>query len=1005
MEVSRRNFLKAAAVGTGISLAGYGFNVPSVQAAVSGFKLDKAEEYTSICTFCACGCGMVGYVKDGKMINLEGDSDHIVNEGGLCSKGASMSVIPNSEGRVLKPKYRAPKSDSWVEISWEEALDKITEKIKNVRDENWIATEEDNGKTYKVNRCDALSFVGGAQVHNEECYLMTKMTRMLGVSFLEHQARLCHSSTVPALTAAFGRGAMTNTWQDLKNAKVILIEGSNAAENHPMSAKWIMRAKDKGATIIHVDPRYTRTSKLADIHAQIRPGTDIAFLGAIINYIIENKEYDEDFLLTHTNAALLVSDDYDFDEGLFSGYDEESHSYDKKKWSYKLDANGKPLKGKLTDKNSVMSKMAEFYKRYDMKTASSITGIPEDEIRQIAEVMVKNRPGTVMYALGMTQHTVGVQNIRSFTVMQFLLGNVGKPGSGINALRGEPNVQGSTDFAVLFNYFPGYLNTPNHKQQTLNQWTADSGTFRRKFMVNLMKSWFGKNASAGNDYCYPLMPKINTHQNYSIYRIFETALEKKMKFMYIMGQNPLVTSPNLNIVQAGLEKLEMLVVADPFETETACFWQSREGVDPKTIDTEVILLPAASFLEKEGTLINSSRLVQWRNAGLKPLGEAKPDIEIIDLMFQKLREKYASSNAEKDKVFKLADWNYPADRRSDAVLREINGYNTKTGELLNGIGEIKDDGSTSTGCWVYAGVYAGGVNQTLRKDYKEDNGNLGIFPKFAWTWPGNIHILYNRASCDKNGRPYDENNKLIWWDSAKGKWDGYDIPDVPSAKEGPNTANGQKPFRMSAEGLGRLFGGYYKDPEAAGTLPRDVSYVTSDGPFPEFYEPVESPTENILHKDVATNPCLIYPRVEGFQEIGDKKEFPYVLCTSAVSEHWCSGTYTRNVPWLNELMKETYIEMPVSLANSLGIKNGDKVVVSSAREKDGIEVKAMVTNRIHTLNINNEECTVVWMPYNWGFKGLSSAASTNLLTIDAGDPNTWIQETKACLVNVRKAGA
>ena len=1006
MEVSRRTLLKTTAAGAGLSLAGFGFNIPSVKAAVNGFKLDDANEYTSICTFCACGCGMVGYVnKDGKMINLEGNSDHIVNEGGLCSKGASMSVIPNSDGRNLKPKYRAPKSDKWVEITWDEALDKITSKIKQVRDDNWIAQEVENGVTYNVNRCDAIGFVGGAQVHNEECYLIAKMTRMLGVSFLEHQARLCHSSTVPALTAAFGRGAMTNTWQDLKNAKAILIEGSNAAENHPMSAKWIMRAKAQGAVVIHVDPRFTRTSKLADIHAQIRPGTDIAFLGAIINYILETESYDKDYLLTHTNAALLVSPEYDFNDGLFAGYDEEKHAYNKKKWAYQLDGSGKPIVATLTHPDSVMMKMREFYKRYDLQTASSITGIPADDIKKIAEVMINNRPGTVMYALGMTQHTVGVQNIRSFTVMQFLLGNVGKPGSGINALRGEPNVQGSTDFAVLFNYFPGYLNTPNHRQQTLDEWTKDSGTFRRKFMVNLMKSWFGENATAENDFCYPLMPKINANKNYSIYRIFETALEKEMKFLYIMGQNPLVTSPNLNIVQAGLEKLEMLVVADPFETETSCFWQKREGVDPSTIDTEVILLPAASFLEKEGTLINSSRLVQWRYAGLKPVGEAKPDIEIIDLMFQKLREKYASSTEAKDQVFKLANWNYPADNRSDSVLREINGYNHKTGALLNGIGEIQADGSTSTGCWVYAGVYANGENQTLRDDYKTDPGELGIFPKFAWTWPGNIHILYNRASCDKNGKPYDEKNKLIWWDENAKKWTGYDIPDVPTATDGPNTANGQKPFRMSGEGLGRLFGGTYADPDATSTLPRDVSYVTSDGPFPEFYEPVESPTKNILHENVASNPCLIYPRVKGFQEIGDKKDFPYVLCTSAVSEHWCSGTYTRNVPWLNELVKETFIEMPHKLAEKLGVKNGDRVIVKSAREQDGIEVKAMVTNRIHTLNINGEETTVVWMPYNWGFKGLSHAASTNLLTIDAGDPNTWIQETKACLVNVTKAGA
>lgn len=1003
MEVSRRSFLKATAVGAGLSLAGYGFNVPEVQAAVNGWKLENANEYTSICTFCACGCGMVGYIKDGKMINLEGNSDHIVNEGGLCSKGASMSVIPNSDNRVKTPKYRAPKSDKWVDITWDEAFEKIASKIKQVRDDNWIDKETENGTTYDVNRCDAISFVGAAQVHNEECYLVTKMARLLGVSYLEHQARLCHSSTVPALTGAFGRGAMTNTWQDLKNAKVILIEGSNAAENHPMSAKWMMRAKDNGAIIIHVDPRFTRTSKLADHFLQIRPGTDIAFLGAIINYILENNLYDEEFIKLHTNAYNLVSPDYDFDEGLFSGYDEEKHSYDKSKWGYQLDANGKPKKSQtLNSKDTVMSHLREFYKRYTFETSSSITGIPAEDIKKVADILAKNKPATIMYALGMTQHTVGVQNIRSFTVLQLLLGNVGKPGTGINALRGEPNVQGSTDFAVLFNYYPGYLNTPNHKEQSLNDWTKASGTFKKKFMVNLMKSWFGDNATPENDFCYPLLPKMNANTNYSIYRIFETALEKEMKFLYIMGQNPLVTSPNLNIVQAGLEKLEMLVVADPFETETAAFWQKREDVDPANIDTEVILLPAASFLEKEGTLINSSRLVQWRYKELPPVGEAKPDIEILDTLFNKIREKYANSTEQKDKILQLAQWNYPADSRSDAVLQEINGYDIKTGKHLNSIAEIKDDGSTSTGCWVYAGVYANGENQTLRQDHKTDPGDLGIFPNFAWTWPGNIHILYNRASCDVNGKPFKDTKPLVWWDEKKQIWDGYDRPDVPNAKSGPNTPDGQKPFRMNGEGVGRLFAAYYKDMDNS-ELPRDISYVTSDGPFPEFYEPVESPTKNILHENVASNPCLVYPRVEGFQPIGDKKDFPYVLCTSAVSEHWCSGAYTRNVPWLNELMKETYIEMPVKLAEKINVKNGDRVAVSSAR--GNIEVKVMVTNRINTLNINGEETTVVWMPYNWGFKGLSTAASTNLLTIDAGDPNTWIQETKACLVNVKKAGA
>lgn len=796
---------------------------------------------------------------------------------------------------------------------------------------------------------------------------------------------------------------MTNNWTDLKNAKVILIEGSNAAENHPMSMKWVMRAKDQGATVIHVDPRYTRTSKIADIYVQIRPGTDIAFLNSIVRYILEEKLYDEDYVKTHTNAMHLVNKDFSFDEGLFSGYSEEERKYDNSSWSYQMDEDGFPLKANSLDApGTVFSKMKEFYSRYTFEVASDISGVPVEKIKLVADTFINNSPGTIMYALGMTQHTVGVQNIRCFGVVQLLLGNVGKPGTGINALRGEPNVQGSTDFALLFNYLPGYLSTPNHRQQTLEDWTKGSGTFRAKFLVNLLKSWFGENATKENDYGYSWLPKNNAGTNYSIYRIFEEAIEDRMKFLYIMGQNPLVTSPNLNLVHEALTKLDMLVVADLFMTETASFWE-KPGVDPSTIDTEVIFLPAASFLEKEGTLSNSGRLVQWRYTGIKPVGDAKSDLEMIDLIFNKMRDLYKDSKLPKDQVLKNVIWDYPQENKAmaDAVLKEINGYNLKTGELLKGIGEIQDDGSTSTGNWVYAEVYANNENLSKRKGMEDPSG-LGVFPNFAWAWPGNIRILYNRASCDANGKPYNDEKKLVWWDKAEGKWTGYDNPDVPAATDGPDTPNGQKPFRMAGEGVGRLIANLYKDPDLTTEgLPRDSSTVPADGPISEFYEPVESPTTNILHPKVQINPCLKYPRLETKQPIGTKEEFPYVLFTSSISEHWCAGSVTRNIPWLNELVKETYIEMPEKLAKNLNVKNGDMVKVSSARGE--VEVKVMVTHRLKTMTINNEEVIMVWMPYNWGFKGLSTAASTNLLTIDAGDPNTWIQETKACLVDIKKA--
>lgn len=769
-----------------------------------------------------------------------------------------------------------------------------------------------------------------------------------------------------------------------------------------MSMRWLMKAKEKGAIVIHVDPRFTRTSKIADIYACIRPGTDIAFLNSIINYIIQNKHYDAPYVLAHTNALYLMRDDFEFNEGVFSGYSEEEFKYNNASWGYQLDpVTNKPLKASsLDDPRCVFAKLKKFNKRYTFETASDITGIPVDKIKLIADTLVRHRPGTIMYALGMTQHTVGVQNIRSFGVLQQLLGNMGKPGGGVNALRGEPNVQGSTDMALLFNYLPGYITYPNSNQPTLKDWTKGSGTFRAKFFVNLLKAWFGDKATAENDFGYGWLPKKNHKENYSIFRIFDTALEGKMKMLYVMGQNPMVTNPNLNLVHDALSKLDMLVVADPFMIETASFWE-KPGCDPKKINTEVVFLPAASFLEKEGTKSNSGRLVQWCYTKIKPVGESKSDLEMGDLIFRKVRSLYAGSTAEKDQIFKRAVWNYPKNNMYEAVLQEINGKNFKTGELVKGIGELQPDGSTSSGNWVYAGVYAGGKNLSKRKDNKTDPSGLGMYPGFAWSWPGNMKILYNRASCDANGRPFSNSKALVWWDETQKKWVGHDTPDVPNVSDGPDTLNGQKPFRMTGEGVSRLIASVYKDPDlqAAG-LPRDASGTPGDGPLPEFYEPVESPTENKLHPAVSVNPCLKYPRIKSKQPVGNKKEFPFVLTTSGIAEHWCCGSFTRNVPWLNELVPETYIEIPEKLAQEKKIRNGDKVKIWSARGE--VVVPAMVTKRMQPLTVNNEEVFVVWMPYSWGFKGLSQAASTNLITIDAGDPNTWIQESKACLVNLTK---
>lgn len=795
---------------------------------------------------------------------------------------------------------------------------------------------------------------------------------------------------------------MTNHWLDLQNAKVFLIQGSNAAENHVMSMKWVRKAQEKGAIIIHVDPRYNRTSAVADIYARIRPGSDIAFLNAIINYILVNKLYDEKYVTLHTNALMLANEAFGFDDGHFTGFDEAGHKYDMATWGYELDpATKKPRKtASLDDPKCVFSRLKEFFSRYTMEVGSNVSGVPVEMIKKIADTLVANRPGTIMYALGMTQHTTGVQNIRSYGILQLLLGNIGKAGGGVNALRGEPNVQGACDMAVLNGYLPGYLNYPNAADTTLAEWTKNNGTFRAKFLVNNLKAWFGDAATKENDFGYNWLPRRGK-KDYSVLGMIESAYRGEMKLLYVMGQNPMVTNPNLNVTYAGLEKLEMLVVQDLWETETAAFWH-RPGVDSKSIKTEVIVLPAAYFMEKDGTITGSGRLVQWRYKAIEPPGQAKSDLWILNELFKRVRNEYANSAEEKDQIFKRTVWNYPDKEMSEAVLKEIGGFNFTTGQPVNGIADLQPDGTTSSGSWIYAGVFKGGKNLTKRRDNKTDPSGLGMYPNFAWTWPGNMKVLYNRASCDEKGQPFDKDRALIWWDEAQKKWVGVDTPDVPVPTDGPDTPNGQRAFRMNGEGVGRLIAAAYKDPDPKiADMPRDSSYTPKDGPLPEFYEPVESPTQNALHPNVQTNPILKYPRVKGKQPIGNAQDFPYVLMTSSVAEHWCAGSTTRNVPWLNELFPEPVVELPQKLATQLGIKDGDLTRVWSARGE--VTVKAVVTRRMQPQIINGKEVMTVWMPYNWGFKGLSTGPSTNVLTIDAVDPNAGTQETKACLVNLAPA--
>jgi formate dehydrogenase major subunit len=463
---------------------------------------------------------------------------------------------------------------------------------------------------------------------------------------------------------------MTNHWADMQHCKTILVEGSNVAENHPMAFKWIRKAQDAGAVLIHVDPRFTRTSAGADIYARIRPGADPAFLNTVINYILEHRLYDEEYLKDHTNALMLGDADFAFKDGLFSGYDEEKHAYDTKTWGYDLGADGKPrVATSLDDPRCIFTRLKTFCCRYTLEVGERITGIPAAQIQQIADQMAKHRPCTILYALGMTQHTTAVQGIRGFTILQLLLGNIGKPGGGVNALRGEPNVQGACDMGVLNNYLPGYLNNLDHTVATLDTYTQKNGTLRRKFVINLLKAFYGEYAKPENDFGYAWLPKRSAKKDYTSFGIFENALAGEVKMLWVVGQNPAVSSPNLRLVFDALASLDMLVVQEIWETETAAFWK-RPGVDPKSIDTEVLLLPAAFFMEKQGSIANSGGMAQWRYKTVNAPGQAKTDGEMVDMVFRRVRDLVAGSTEPRDVLIQKAFWQYGA---AEDLLREING--------------------------------------------------------------------------------------------------------------------------------------------------------------------------------------------------------------------------------------------------------------------------------------------------------------------------------------------
>jgi formate dehydrogenase major subunit len=800
---------------------------------------------------------------------------------------------------------------------------------------------------------------------------------------------------------------MTNHWIDIKNADAIMIMGSNAAENHPISFKWVTKAMEDGAKLISVDPRFTRTSSKADLFAQIRPGTDIPFTNGLIRYAIENELYNDEYVKVHTNALCKIKSDFEFDDvtGLFSGYDSSGRKYDKSTWQYQLDADNNNVKAdSLDDPECVFAILKNHVARYTPEKISSITGVTVEKFNEIAAAYcatgARDKVGTIMYAMGWTQHTTGVQNIRAFAILQLLLGNMGLAGGGVNALRGESNVQGSTDHCILYHILPGYLACPTETQSDLDTYIAAKAPATinpgkstnwwqhyKKYMVSLLKDYYGENATADNDFAYSYLPK-RTGDNSHI-ALFESMNKGTIKGMIAMGQNPAVGGPNADFEIEALGKLDWMIVADLWETETAAFWK-RPGVDPKDIDTEVFLLPAAASVEKEGSITNSGRWSQWRYKAIDPPGEARSDLWILWKLGDMLKKFHRFSLNSADDPIKHLDWDYSNTKGNEEVeegvnvheaARRINGYfledtdDGQKGELVPKFTMLTDDGKTSSANWLYCASYTEDGNMAARRDIT-DTGNdvsgIGLYSNFSWCWPVNRRIIYNRASCDAAGNPWNEDKKVIWYDG-----EGFVGGDVRDSGNDPTFGA----FIMKPEGLGRIFG-----------------MGRADGPLPEHYEPMETPlATNPIGTSHLNNPCVtIWPG----SVFNDRTKYPYVATTYRMVEHWQAGAMTRNLPWLAELVPDMFVEISETLAADIGVVTGEMVRVYN--ERGSISCFVLVTNRIKTLTIEGKACETIGIPWHFGYEGLATGDSANVLTPHVGDPNTTIPEFKAFLVNIEK---
>jgi formate dehydrogenase major subunit len=832
----------------------------------------------------------------------------------------------------------------------------------------------------------------------------------------------------------------------MANADCIIIQGSNMAEAHPVGFQWVMEAKERGAKIIHVDLRFTRTSALADAHVPIRAGTDIAFLGGIVHYILDNELDFREYVLAYTNAATIVSGDFrdteDLD-GLFSGYDPTTGTYNPRSWQYagqepdgarfdtsaqretagglQHESHGQPV-SRPTERDETLQHprcvyqiLKRHFARYTAEAVERICGIPADRFEEVARAWTENsgrdRTTALAYSVGWTQHSVGVQYIRTGAIIQLLLGNMGRPGGGILALRGHASIQGSTDIPTLFNLLPGYLPMPQAKHASYREWIdsirhpAQKGFWNNAgaYGASLLKAYWGDAATPDNDFCYDHLPRMTG--DHGTYQQVLNMIDGKIKGYFLLGQNPAVGSAHGRAQRLGMANLDWLVVRDLFMIESATFWNNSPEIEtgeivPEQCRTEVFFLPAASHVEKEGTFTQTQRLLQWREKALDPSGDCRSELWFFYHLGRVIREKLAASTMPRDRGILDLTWDYPThgplrEPSAEAVLLEINGYEVGSRRPLSAFTELRDDGSTVGGCWIYCGVFAGGVNQAARR--RPGREQSWVAPEWGWAWPANRRILYNRASADPDGRPWSERKAYVWWDPDKGEWTGHDVPDFEKTKPpsyrpppgaiGVEALSGDDPFVLQGDGKGSLY----------------VPTGLIDGPMPTHYEPVESPLRNPLYGQQSNPTRKTYQRPDNPTNPSPPEPhsdvFPYVFSVSRLTEHHTAGGMSRTVKYLAELQPEMFVEVSPELAALRGLTHLDYAHVVTTRA--AIEARVLVTDRLTPLRVEDRVIHQIWLPYHWGTEGLSTGDSANDLFGITLDPNVLIQESKVGTCDIR----